>query len=90
MSSARWRSERPPTVFDWLIRAWVRNRRGLDTAELRHGHEDVEDLRGGHVFRWLLEDLLDVGVPVFEVALQLGALHADVIRALQSLHALIA
>ena len=25
-SSARWRSERPPTVFDWLIRHWFRQR----------------------------------------------------------------
>src|SRR6186997_1080567 len=25
-SSARWRSERPPTVFDWLIRHWLRSR----------------------------------------------------------------
>ena len=24
--SARWRSERPPTVFDWLMRHWFRNR----------------------------------------------------------------
>src|SRR5919204_936148 len=26
MSSARWRSDNPPTVFDWLIRHWLRNR----------------------------------------------------------------
>ena len=25
-SSARWRSESPPTVFDWLIRHWLRKR----------------------------------------------------------------
>jgi hypothetical protein len=25
-SSARWRSLRPPTVFDWLMRHWFRNR----------------------------------------------------------------
>src|SRR5215204_972669 len=29
MSSARWRSERPPTVFDWLMRHWFRNRAAL-------------------------------------------------------------
>jgi hypothetical protein len=26
MSSDRWRSESPPTVFDWLMRAWLRKR----------------------------------------------------------------
>ena len=25
-SSVRWRSESPPTVFDWLIRHWFRSR----------------------------------------------------------------
>src|SRR5438876_3873083 len=29
MSSARWRSDRPPTVFDWLMRHWFRNRAAL-------------------------------------------------------------
>src|SRR5919108_221121 len=29
ISSARCRSERPPTVFDWLIRHWFRNRAAL-------------------------------------------------------------
>ena len=28
-SSARWRSERPPTVLDWLIRHWFRKRAAL-------------------------------------------------------------
>ena len=29
MSSVRWRSERPPTVFDWLIRQWLSSRAAL-------------------------------------------------------------
>src|SRR5207245_3747880 len=29
ISSARCRSERPPTVFDWLIRHWFRKRAAL-------------------------------------------------------------
>src|SRR5438874_1401030 len=29
MSSARWRSDSPPTVFDWLIRHWLRKRAAL-------------------------------------------------------------
>src|SRR5436189_40961 len=29
MSSARWRSDNPPTVFDWLIRHWFRKRAAL-------------------------------------------------------------
>src|SRR4029453_17225578 len=28
-SSARWRSDSPPTVFDWLMRHWFRNRAAL-------------------------------------------------------------
>jgi len=28
-SSARWRSLRPPTVFDWLMRHWFRKRAAL-------------------------------------------------------------
>src|ERR687898_598187 len=37
---------------------------GLDSAEFGDGHEDVEDLRSRHVFRGLVQDLLDPGVAV--------------------------
>src|SRR5688572_15822891 len=49
--------------------------RRLDAAELRHGHQDVEHLRRGHVLGRLLEDLLDVRDPVLQVPLQLRPLH---------------
>src|SRR3954447_21612844 len=35
---------------------------GLDPPELRHGQEHVEDLRGLHVLRRRVQDVLDVGV----------------------------
>src|SRR5262249_34680303 len=33
-SSVRWRSERPPTVFDWLIRHWLRSRAAFTRPNL--------------------------------------------------------
>ena len=56
--------------------------RGLDAASL--GTAMRMSKTRCITLRRLLGDLLDVCVPVLEVALQLGALHADVIRALQS------
>src|ERR671922_853317 len=64
--------------------------RCLYPPELGHRHEDVEDLRRGDVLRRLPEDLLDVCLPVLQVPLQLRPLDADVVRALQRLHALVA
>src|SRR5919106_5184708 len=33
-SSVRWRSERPPTVFDWLMRHWLRRRAAFTRPNL--------------------------------------------------------
>src|ERR671925_1052035 len=62
----------------------------LHAPELGHRHEDVEDLGRGDVVRRLPEDLLDVCLAVLQVPLQLRPLDADVVCALQRLHALVA
>src|SRR5919198_781212 len=61
----------------------------LDAPELRHGHQHVEDLRRGHVLGRVAEDLLDPGLTVLQVLLQLRAAHADVVRAPEGVHALV-
>src|SRR2546421_4969176 len=57
--------------------ALVQEPGGLDPAELRHGHEHVEHLRGRDVLGRVAEDLLDVRGAGPEVLLQLRASHAD-------------
>src|SRR5437762_1008603 len=44
---------------------------GLDAAELRYGHQDVEDLRRRDVLRRIAEHVVDVGGAGFEVFFQL-------------------
>src|SRR5438270_8688384 len=61
----------------------------LDAPELRHGHQHVEDLRRGHVLGRVAEDLLDPGLTVLQVLLQLRAAPADVVRAPDGVHALV-
>src|SRR5436309_5020769 len=51
--------------------ALVEEARGLDPAELWHGHQHVEDLRRGDVLGRIAEDLLDPRGAVLEVLLQL-------------------
>src|SRR5438046_2694859 len=53
---------------------------GLDATELRHGHQDVEDLRRRDVLRRIPEDIVDVGGAGFEVLFQLRPADANVVR----------
>src|SRR5438034_8045231 len=62
---------------------------GLDATELRHGHQDVEDLRRRDVLRRIPEDIVDVGGAGFEVLFQLRPADANVVRPLERFHALI-
>src|SRR6476659_832080 len=68
----------------------VQESRRLHPPELGHGHEHVEHHGGRDVLRWVVEDLVDPYAPHFQVLLQLRALDPDVVRALESLHALVA
>src|SRR5436309_3643150 len=62
---------------------------GLDAAELRYGHQDVEDLRRRDVLRRIAEHVVDVGGAGFEVFFQLRPADANVVRPLERFHALI-
>ena len=89
MSSARWRSERPPTVFDWLMRHWFRNRAAFTrpnfgTAISMSNTFAVDTYSGG-----LLRISSMLGRPRLEVLLELRAPHADVVRSLESFHPLV-
>src|SRR4051794_21458194 len=55
----------------------------LYTTELRDRHQHVEHLRGRDIFGRLRENLLDRDGSRLEVLLELGALHPDVVRALE-------
>src|SRR5207249_8589682 len=68
----------------------VQETRRLHPTELGHGHQHVEDLRGRDVLGRVVEDLVDPRAAQFQVLLELRALHPDVVRALESLHALVA
>src|SRR5437764_11126869 len=69
--------------------ALVQEAGGLDAAELRHGHQDVEDLGGRDVLRRIAENVVDAGGAVFEVLLELCPADTNVVRPLERLHALI-
>src|ERR687886_311726 len=60
--------------------ALVEQTRRLHAAELRHGHQHVEHLRGRHELRWLAQDLLDRDLAGLQVLLQLRPLDSDVVR----------
>src|SRR3989440_1603643 len=69
--------------------ALIQEAGGLDAAELRHGHQDVEDLGRRDVLRRMAEDVLDGGGAGFEVFLQLRPADANVVRPLERFHSLI-
>ncbi len=54
-SSARCRSDRPPTVFDWLMRHWFRNRAALTRPNfgtaMRMSKTFAVDTYSGGLFR---------------------------------------
>jgi hypothetical protein len=58
ISSWRWRSLSPPTVFEGAIRQWVRQRVALG-ADLRQREQEVIDLCRFCRLGWLGDDLLD-------------------------------
>src|SRR5436190_7288177 len=62
---------------------------GLHPSELRHRHQDVDHLRGLDVLGRPAEDRLDPYATVLEVLLQLRALDAHVVSALERVHALV-
>src|SRR5438105_325438 len=67
----------------------VQEARRFHPPELRHGHQDVDHLRGRDVVRRVLKDLLDLHPAVLQVFLQLRPLDADVVRALEGIHPLV-
>src|SRR6266540_3749611 len=69
--------------------ALIEQARCLHTAELRHGHQHVEDLRGRDELRRVAQDLLDRNVAGLEVFFELRALDTNVVGSLQRLHALV-
>src|SRR2546423_7171440 len=60
----------------------------LHAPVLRDGEQHVDDLRGLDELRRLQEQLVDRTPPRLEVALELRALGADLVGALQGIHAL--
>src|SRR5436190_3000791 len=69
--------------------ALVQEAGSLDAAELRHRHQDVEDLRRRDVLRRIAEDVVDVCRAGFQVLFQLRPADADVVGPLERFHALI-
>src|SRR5690349_16466419 len=69
--------------------ALVQEASRLHTAELRHRHQHVEDLRRRDVLGRIAEDLLDAGRAGLEVLLQLRPADADVVRPLERFHPLV-
>src|SRR3954453_2035246 len=60
----------------------------LHPPVLGYREEHVEDLRRLDVFRWMEEQVVHGDPPRLEVALELGARRADLVGALQRIHAL--
>src|SRR6266852_7107585 len=58
----------------------------LDAAELRHGHQDVDHLRRGHVLGRVAENRLDPDPTVLEILLELRPSDPDVVRTSQCVH----
>src|SRR4051794_38742479 len=69
--------------------ARVEEARSLHAAELRDSHEDVDHLGGLDELRWVAKDRLDPNPAVLEILLQLRALDAHVVGALERIHTLI-
>ena len=69
--------------------ALVEQTRCFHAAELRHGHEHVEDLRGRDELGRGEQDLIDLDLPGLQVSFELSALDADIVRPLERLHSLI-
>src|SRR5262245_11265678 len=67
----------------------IQEPRRLHPPELGHGHQHVEHLGGRDVLGWVVEDLVDPRAPHLQVLLELRPLDPDVVRALESLHALV-
>ena len=89
ISSCRWRSERPPTVFDWLMRHWLSSRAAFTrpnfgTAISMSKTFAVETNSGGSRRICSIETVAGL-----QVLLQLRALDPDVVRSLESLHSLV-
>ena len=88
-SSPRWRSDRPPSVLLGEIRHWERilltfTRPYFGTASSRSKTFAVSQVIGR-----LEQQLVDRLAPGLEIALELRAPAADVVGALERLHALI-
>src|SRR5205823_845163 len=61
----------------------------LHASELRHRHQDVDDLRGLDIRGRLAEDRFDVDLPLLEILLELRAFDADVVRFVEGVHPLV-
>ena len=88
-SSARWRSERPPIVFDGEIRHWLRirfvfTRPYFGTAISMSITFAVCTYSGGS-----MQQRLDLDLVALQVPLQLGPLGTDVVGPPQGLHPLV-
>ena len=88
-SSARWRSESPPTVFDWLMRHWFSSRAAFTrpnfgTAISMSNTFAVETYSGGSSRIPSMPTLA-----VLQVLLQLRPPDANVVGPLERLHPLI-
>src|SRR5690348_8498347 len=69
--------------------ARVEEARRFHTTELRDRHEDVDHLCGLDVLGRAAEDRLDPYATVLEITLQLRTADANIVRALQCIHALV-
>src|SRR5262245_6294618 len=69
--------------------ALVQEPRRLDAPELRNGHQHVEHFRGRDEFRWIGQDLLDLGPSVLQVLLESRAPDPDVVCPLERFHPLV-
>ena len=82
-SSARWRTERPPIVFDGEIRHWLRirftfTRPYLGTASIRSKTFAEPRYSGGSI-----SSALDLHLARLQILLQLRPLRADLVRGFQ-------
>ena len=60
ISSARWRSDSPPTVFDWLMRHWFRKRAAFTRPNFGTAISMSNTFAVDDVLRRVVEDLLDL------------------------------